>query len=198
MPATQTRERTLTAKAQRTQRRDEERRPISSSSSFSLRGTSRPLWLPLQGRTRLCAFAVSVFLVLLLAACRSGPPPTPPAQAAARLQEAAGKYKDVVVVDPQCSSFANKDDQIVCIANKGNDPVKISNWLIRNTIGRTYYFPAGTVIDGGKTLKVHTGAGTNSATDLYWNYEFKPVFDSKDQITLVDDSATDVAKFTTP
>src|SRR5215467_6950052 len=104
----------------------------------------------------LCVSVVTVLFVLLMTACRSGPPPTPPAQAAARLQEAAGKYKDVVVVDAQCSSFANKDDQIVCIANKGNDPVKIGNWLIRNTIGRTYYFPAGTVIDGGKTLKVHT------------------------------------------
>jgi lamin tail-like protein len=158
----------------------------------------RTLRVPSLRSLCLCVSVVNVLLVLSLTACRSGPPPTPPAQAAARLQAGAGNYKDVVVVDAQCSSFANKDDQIVCIANKGKDPVKISNWLIRNTIGRTYYFPAGTVIDGGKTLKVHTGAGTNSATDLYWNYEFKPVFDSKDQITLVDDSATDVAKFTTP
>jgi hypothetical protein len=187
MTATRTTKGTFTTETQRTPRgrREEKRKTLRSPSLRSL---------------CLCVSVVNVLLVLclLLTACRSGPPPTPPAQAAARLQEAAGKYKDVVVVDPQCSSFANKDDQVVCIANKGKDPVKIGNWLIRNTIGRTYYFPAGTMIDGGKTLKVHTGAGTNSATDLYWNYEFKPVFDSKDQITLVDDSATDVAKFTTP
>jgi hypothetical protein len=138
-------------------------------------------------------------LLLVLAACRSGPPPPTASDAlAGRRQEATGQYKDVVVIDAQCSSFASKDDQVVCITNKGKDQVKLGKWLIRNTIGRTYYFPDSTVLDAGKTIHVHTGAGTNSASDLYWNYEFKPVFDSKDQITLVDISNVEVAKFTTP
>lgn len=84
------------------------------------------------------------------------------------------------------------------MVNKGKAPVRIGGWLIRNTIGRTYYFPKGTVIAAGRAIKVHTGAGNNSATDLYWNYQFKPVFDHRDQITLVDDSDVDVSKLTTP
>jgi hypothetical protein len=138
-------------------------------------------------------------LLLALTACRSGPPPATASDAVAgRRQDVTGQYKDVVVIDPQCSSFASKDDQIVCIANKGKDPVKIGKWLIRNTIGRTYYFPESTVLDSGKTIHVHTGAGTDSASDVYWNYEFKPVFDTKDQITLVDVSNVAIATFTTP
>jgi len=138
-------------------------------------------------------------LLLALSACRSGPPPATASDAlAGRRQDVTGQYKDVVVIDPQCSSFASKDDQIVCIANKGKDQVKIGKWLIRNTIGRTYYFPDTAVLDGGATIRVHTGAGTNSASDVYWNYEFKPVFDTKDQITLVDVSNVEIAKFTTP
>jgi micrococcal nuclease len=138
-------------------------------------------------------------LLLFLLACRSGPPPpTASDQLASRRQEATGQYQDVVIIDAQCSSFASKDDQIVCIANKGKDSVKMGKWLVRNTIGRTYYFPDSTVLDPGKSIHLHTGAGTNSPTDLYWNYEFKPVFDIKDQISLVDASNVVVAKFTTP
>ncbi len=142
----------------------------------------------------------ALLLVTLVAGCRSGPPPTSAGNEglASRRQGAVGQYSDVIVFDNQCSNFSQKDDQVVCIANKGKDPVKIGGWLIRNTIGRTYYFPANTTLEPGKTIKVHTGAGTNSATDVYWNYEFKPVFDSADQITLVDDSNVDVAKMTTP
>lgn len=143
--------------------------------------------------------SLGVALVLALAGCRSGPPPTPPAGAlAARAHGVAGQYQGLLVFDAQCSSFSNKDDQVVCIRNKGNDPINVGKWLIRNTIGRTFYFPDGTVIEPGKTIKVHTGAGTNTATDLYWNYEFKPVFDRNDEIVLVDDGNVDVAKFRTP
>ncbi len=141
---------------------------------------------------------ILVTVSLALSSCRSGAPPTPSDAFASRRQDVTGQYKDVVVIDLQCSSFGSKDDQIVCVTNKGKDSVKIGKWLIRNTIGRTYYFPEGTVLAPGQTIRVHTGAGTNSATDLYWNYEFKPVFDQKDQITLVDVSDVEIAKVTTP
>jgi hypothetical protein len=187
MTPTQTTRRTLTAEAQR----DEERTQRKPDTRFSLSVLSPVL----------CVSAVNVLLVLslFLTACRSGPPPTPPGNTlAGRQQDVTGKYQGIVVVDGQCSSFAGKDDQIVCIANKGQDTVPIGKWLIRNTIGRTYYFPDGTMLGPGKTIKVHTGPGTNNATDLYWNYEFKPVFDAKDKITLVDNSNVEVANFTTP
>jgi micrococcal nuclease len=143
---------------------------------------------------------LGLLLTLIVLSCRSGPPPTAGANEglAARRQGTVGQYQGVIVFDSQCSKFSNENDQIVCISNKGQAPVKIGGWLIRNTIGRTYYFPTGTTLDPGKTIRVHTGAGTNSATDVYWNYQFKPVFDTQDQITLVDDSNVDVAKLTTP
>ena len=138
-------------------------------------------------------------VTLAVGACRSGPPPTSNSNTlAGRSANVANQYNGVIVIDPGCSSFNSKDDQVLCITNKGKDPVKIGKWLVRNTIGRTYYFPDSTTIDPGKSLKLHTDAGTNSPTDLYWNYEFKPVFDTKDQITLVDLSDENVSQITTP
>jgi hypothetical protein len=138
--------------------------------------------------------------LLVLAGCRSGPPPTaqgPNLGLSSRRQGITGQYKDVVVIDAQCSSFAQANDQIVCIVNHGTSPVTIGGWLIRNEIGRTYYFPKGTVLAPKATIKVHTGAGTNNAGNLYWNYQFKPVFDTPDQIQLVDDSDVVVSQLTT-
>ncbi len=162
-------------------------------------GSRRQHGGPVSGPPAIPTILTLALLILALAACRSGPPPAAPSDAnAGRRQDVTGQYKDVVVIDAACSSFVSKDDQIVCIANKGQEQVKIGKWLIRNTMGRTYYFPDGTVLDAGKTIKIHTGQGTNSATDVYWNYEFKPVFDAKEQITLVDVSNVEVATFTTP
>ncbi len=149
---------------------------------------------------RLILVTLVLLSSILVASCRSGPPPVSGGNEglASRRQGTVGQYSGVIVFDTQCSNFSQKDDQVVCIANRGKEPVRIGGWLIRNTIGRTYYFPANTSLEPGRTIKVHTGAGSNSATDLYWNYEFKPVFDQQDQITLVDDSNVDVAKMTTP
>ena len=142
------------------------------------------------------------FLVLLLAAgCRSGPPPTDKNAnlgLASRRQGVTGQYKGIIILDPKCSNFSNQNNQVLCIVNKGGSPVAVGGWLIRNLIGRTYYFPKGTVIKPGGTIKVNTGAGQNSATELYWNYQFKPVFSHQDQIQLVDDSDVVVSQLNTP
>jgi len=144
-------------------------------------------------------FGVCFLLVFIAVACRSGPPPTSASNVgASRRQGVSGQYQGVIVIDPSCSQFTPTSDQVVCIKNKGKTPVAIGNWLIRNTMGRTYYFPEGTTIEPGKTIKLHTGAGTNTKTDLYWNYKFKPVFDGSDQVTLTDNSNVDIATFTVP
>ncbi|MGH2460772.1 MAG: lamin tail domain-containing protein [Chloroflexota bacterium] len=143
---------------------------------------------------------LGLLILLAIAGCRSGPPPTNDANQglAARRQGAVGQLQGVIVIDPKCSNFAQKDDQIVCIVNQGKTDVTIGGWEIRNTIGRTYFFPKGFVLAAGKSVRLHTGAGTNSSTDLYWNYQFKPVFDAEDQLSLVDDGSVVISQYTTP
>ncbi|MCC6629610.1 MAG: lamin tail domain-containing protein [Chloroflexi bacterium] len=143
--------------------------------------------------------AVAVALVAI--ACRTAPPPGAEKSAPGVVAKREGGAEDIagkIVLDEACSDFANTQNQIVCVTNKGEAKVDISEWLIRNALGRTYYFPPGTSIDPGKSIKVHTGAGTNDAQNLYWNYEFKPVFDKKEQVVLVSTSNIDISKLVTP
>ena len=159
---------------------------------------TRSLWLLLALTT----------LGLLLSACRTPPPPsasgtTTPGGASApgvvsRREAGTGDLADKVIIDPNCSDFANEQNQIICITNKSGSAVDLGDWLVRNALGRTYYFPAGTSIADGQSLKLHTGAGANDAQNLYWNYEFKPVFDRKEQVTLVSKDNIDISKITTP
>ena len=41
-------------------------------------------------------------------------------------------------------------------------------------------------------MKLHTGAGTDSATDLYWNYRVKPAWEKGDKLTLHNNENTEV------
>jgi hypothetical protein len=150
---------------------------------------------------RLVLFLAGV--ALIAAACRTAPPPSADkAKSApgvvAKRESGAEDLAGKIILDASCSDFANAQNQIVCVTNKGDATVDIGEWLIRNALGRTYYFPPGTSIEPGKSIKVHTGAGTNDAQNLYWNYEFKPVFDKKEQVVLVSTSNIDMSNLVTP
>jgi hypothetical protein len=160
---------------------------------------------PAMPRSLHLSFWALAVVALLAVACRSGPPPSAGgaggASAPGVVAKREGGAEDLagkIVLDESCSDFSNAQNQIVCVTNKGEATIDIGEWLIRNALGRTYYFPPGTSIEPGKSVKVHTGAGTNDAQNLYWNYEFKPVFDKKEQITLVSASNIDMSKLTTP
>jgi hypothetical protein len=150
--------------------------------------------------------AVTLF-ALVAGACRTGPPPSAGGAGASGgsapgvTARRVGAIEDLVgkvILDEKCSDFSNAQNQIVCVTNTSDLTADLGEWLIRNALGRTYYFPSGTTLEAGKSIKVHTGAGTNNAENLYWNYEFKPVFDKKEQISLVSKTNLEMSKLVTP
>jgi hypothetical protein len=108
---------------------------------------------------------------------------TPPPQVAssARVTE-SGVAK--VVIDRECSKLGDAADEYVCLTNADTGLVDMGAWILRNVLGRTYNFPAGFKLPAGQTLKVHTSAGTDTATDLYWGYRVNPAWETGDKLTL--------------
>jgi len=77
-----------------------------------------------------------------------------------------------VRIEGPCSSFkggSTKDPngEYVCIKNHDAQNVDMTLWLVRDAAAHTYTFPT-FVLNSGATVKLHSGPGSNTSTDLYW------------------------------
>ena len=57
----------------------------------------------------------------------------------------------------------------VRVKNFGAKPRTLTGWTIRDASGHVYKFPAFTLPAGG-SVTLHSGSGTNTASNLYWDY----------------------------
>jgi hypothetical protein len=62
----------------------------------------------------------------------------------------------------------NLNQEYVCLENRGGSPAGMTGWRVRDEYGWTYTFPTFT-LPAGVHVKLRTGCGTNTATDLYWS-----------------------------
>lgn len=81
--------------------------------------------------------------------------------------------------DPPGADVAALDDEWVKIFNPSATAVDLSGWWERDSMLRRFTFPPGTVLPGGGTITLHTGQGTNTATDFYWGLA-TPMFENPD------------------
>lgn len=59
--------------------------------------------------------------------------------------------------------------EYVELQNQGSQAASMGGWTIRDEAGTTYTFPSGFSLAPGASVKVYTGTGSNTATELYWN-----------------------------
>lgn len=60
------------------------------------------------------------------------------------------------------------NDEYVVIENTGSVDVNMHGWILKDEANHRFEFPY-FILKAGKTVTVHTGKGTSTATDLYWN-----------------------------
>ncbi|MFE4454089.1 lamin tail domain-containing protein [Streptomyces sp. NPDC056796] len=58
--------------------------------------------------------------------------------------------------------------EYVDIHNNGRSKLQLKGYKLKDDTGYTYTFP-GFTIGAGKTVRVHTGKGRNTASHVYWN-----------------------------
>ena len=139
---------------------------------------------------------VGLVLILALVGCKgiassAGGATPQQGQVAAGAKVTTGTVAKVAI-DRDCSKLGDATDEYVCLKNEDQRPAEMGSWVLRNVMGRSFNFPAGFSLPAGATVKVHTGAGTNSATDLYWNYTVKPAWESGDKLTLLSNENVEV------
>lgn len=64
-------------------------------------------------------------------------------------------------------SDASLNAEWIQLKNTGNASSSLKGWTIRDKQNHVYQFGSFT-LRAGKTVKVHTGEGSNTATDRYW------------------------------
>lgn len=79
-----------------------------------------------------------------------------------------------VIFNPVCSQFDSpgddnysKEEEYVCVTNQESAAVDMTLWWIRDKAGATYYIPSFT-LPAGASVRVRTGCGQVTQTDLYW------------------------------
>lgn len=75
-------------------------------------------------------------------------------------------------------------DEMVVIQNFGPDSIVLTDWYLKDEQGDEHLFPQLTLFPAG-TVRVHTGEGTETASDLYWGAE-SPAWSSGDLVVLYD------------
>jgi endonuclease YncB( thermonuclease family) len=86
------------------------------------------------------------------------------------------------------------NDEYVDVTNDGSSKLDMSGWTLEDEAGYTYTFPDSFTLDAGATVRVHTGDGTDTSTDLYWGRGSGVWNDDGDTAYVYDDNTRLAAK----
>lgn len=82
-----------------------------------------------------------------------------------------------ISVDAACCRFdapgndnEDKEEEYVCLRNNGPEVIDLTGHILSDEHGWTYHFGTFT-LDAGATVRVRTGCGEDTATDLYWCHQ---------------------------
>jgi hypothetical protein len=88
----------------------------------------------------------------------------------------------------------NLNGEWVEIANQGSAAQDLHGWTVTTQHNRTYAFKDFTLL-AGASVKLHTGCGNDTTTDLYWNKKMPIWNNNGDMATLKDASGNVVARY---
>ncbi len=104
-----------------------------------------------------------------------------------------------LVVDPPGRDEEQLVDEWVEVRNDGDLAAGLGGWLLRDESSTNRYtFPAGFELAAGAAVKVRTGCGADTATDLHWCAEGPVWNNGGDTVLLLDQESTVVARFPYP
>jgi hypothetical protein len=120
-------------------------------------------------------------------------PSTPPTPVATVPPEAG----EVEIEITSVQGVGQLESEAVQIVNNGSRQAALLNWEVQDEDGHVYTFGQHTIFGEGAGVMVHTRAGQNSVTAVYWNLT-EPVWESGETVTLVDADGAERATFVIP
>lgn len=102
----------------------------------------------------------------------------------ARSPASSGVGAGTGVTIPGVTGVGAAAREVVTLQNAGEQPVVLTGWTLRDSSGAAYTFPPLTLYPGG-SVQVHTAAGEDSITDLYWG-RADPLWEAGELVVLYD------------
>lgn len=84
----------------------------------------------------------------------------------------------------------NLNDEYVVFENTGSETLDLSEWTVKDEAGHTYSFPSGQSLASGETVTLHSGSGSNTASDVYWDASGAVWNNAGDTVSVRDDGGT--------
>lgn len=101
--------------------------------------------------------------------------------------------KPVDVEITEIVGSGNLAAEMVILTNRGQ-PVNLEGWTLSDRHGNVYTFPGILLWSNNASVRVHTGFGENTATDLYWKLN-RAIWEPGDTATLADKSGKVMAVY---
>jgi len=80
----------------------------------------------------------------------------------------------------------NLNDEYVVFENAGDGPLTLGEWTVQDEVGKSYTFPEGYTLGAGERVTLHTGSGSDTDTELYWDAG-SPVWNNGGDTVIVTD-----------
>jgi len=126
--------------------------------------------------------------------CATESPPTGTATATADGGSTDGRLAVTTIhADAEGNDNDNLDDEYVILENTGDSDLSLSGWTVSDEAGKTYTFGDVTLAPG-ETVTLHTGSGSDTASDVYWGRDGAVWNNGGDTVTVRDDSGSVVAE----
>ncbi len=95
------------------------------------------------------------------------------------------------------SGVGSLEEEAIEIINNGTAQQSLQGWQLADQDGNLYTFGQVTVFGEGAGILLHSRAGDNNATNLYWGLD-EPAWESGETVTLTDVENQVVVTFTVP
>lgn len=88
----------------------------------------------------------------------------------------------------------NLNDEWVEIGNPDRTALDLTGWSVKDgSATHRYHFPSGFHLEGGATVRLHTGCGADTSTALYWCSQGSAVWNNSGDTVFVLDPSGNVA-----
>jgi LysM repeat protein len=121
------------------------------------------------------------------------PSPQTPAPSPTKEPTPTISAKPVDVEITEIVGSGNIAEEMVIITNRGQ-PVNLEGWALSDRHDNVYTFPGILLWSNNASVRIHTGLGENTATDLYWKLN-QAVWEAGDEATLADKNGKIIAVY---